>query len=126
LACASLMVLALVAPTNALASGLAGTRWKAYRILGRSVPRGFKADIEFHRRTVQGHSWCNSFAGRYNVSPGFRLRFGSLRTTAIGCGGIRHPPDFYRALLSTRTYAQRGARLILESAQGKVLARLKR
>jgi heat shock protein HslJ len=138
--CALLTVLALLPATalggsrdrdpvsprpNAPMVGLSGTRWKAYRILERTVPRGYRADIDFGRRTVKGHAWCNSFTGRYRVSSGFRLRFKSLLTTLIGCGGVDNPPDFYRALLRTRTYTQREGRLILKAAHGKVLARLK-
>jgi heat shock protein HslJ len=113
-------------PPNATIVGLSGTRWKAYRILGQAVPTGFRADIEFGRRTVTGHAWCNSFSGHYKVSSGFRLRFQSLGSTLVGCGGIENPPDFYRALLRTRTYTQREGRLILKSSHRKVLARLKR
>jgi heat shock protein HslJ len=112
--------------TTAAGRELSGTSWKAKRIDGRAVPRGYGATIRFEERFAEGRHWCNGYRGRYEAGPGSRLRFGRFTSTLRGCSGIEDPPDFLGALSGTRTYRRARGRLVLLDADGTAIVRLVR
>jgi heat shock protein HslJ len=112
--------------TTAAAGDLTGTRWKAQRIAGRTLPRGYRANLRFGQRFARGRHWCNQYRARYDAGRSSRLRFRDIATTLVGCSGIEDPPDFLRALSRTRLYRRAQGRLVLLDVDSRPLARLVR
>jgi heat shock protein HslJ len=114
----------LMAAPAAASSPLKGTSWTFQSVGARAMPAKHPVQLQFTAKRFSGDDDCNRFGGRYRAGAE-HLRFGEIRSTAIGCdfGGLARP-DWSRALMRTRAYRLASGKLLLLGRRGRTLARL--
>ena len=114
--------------SNAVAPGLANTRWRPVRIGERAVTISAQTHepwiaLDAKGKRVTGSGGCNKISGSYESGAG-TLTFGPLTTTRMTCPGMETEAAFLRALEGTRRFRLVGRHLDLLDARGGVVARL--
>jgi heat shock protein HslJ len=100
---AVIAALVMAAPAAA-SSPLEGTSWTFQSVGGRAMPAKHPVQLRFAAKRFGGDDDRNRFGGRYRAGAE-HLRFGDIKSTAIGCefGGPARP-DWNRALMRTCAY----------------------
>ncbi len=120
----------LMKPAAPQTSRLWETEWTAERIgtLRADSSNSRPATLTLNRKEgrVQGSGPCNRFSGTMETDGKETLRFGSLLSTKMACGGLSTETAFFSALDNTVRFRLRGDILEFLDDEGRVLVTFRR